>query len=82
MEAIQNDMTFQAFAEAIGRNGGDLSGVPWWNAIVAAKLARCHDAPARVAGHIAIPTAEAATEGCRDGGELVADMRRAAHIAR
>lgn len=81
MEAIQNEMTFQAFAEAVARNGGDLSSVPWWNAIVAEKLARCRGAPARVAGRIAIPTAEAATEGCRDDGELAADLQRAAHIA-
>ena len=81
METVQDEMTFASFAAAVARHGGDLSGVPWWNAIVSAAVAKCHDAPIQVASRPAATAADPASEGCRDAGDLAAEMQRAAHIS-
>lgn len=81
METVQEEMTFASFAEAVARHGGDLSGVPWWNAIVLAAVAKCHDATIQMASRSATTTADPASEGCRNAGGLAAEMQQAAHIA-
>ena len=81
METIQDEMTFASFAEAVARHGGDLSGVPWWNAIVSTALAKCRSAPMRVASRTAVLTADPVGDGCRDAGQQAAEAQSAAQIS-